>query len=553
MVKFNIKTLNKSRVDSIMDISIPIVIALFMIIYAIFMIQARTVTIGDTSYCLKGDDSYISIRYAKNLYEGHGLAWNVGQEPVEGYTNFLWVIWIAFLMIFARDPSLLMTVSAVIFHILSVILMYRFLRKKLGSGLVVSTGSALLLACWKPIRIQVRNGLEGPMLLVLFMIAIYLIIDNKEKQRPLMIGAWIAGLLPLVRPNGLYFTCILFLCFVVQYIWPERRNLKGELKKWKWVWAGFFAPFLLLTLFRIVYFGDWLPNTYYLKVTNRPGRISYGYYYVKEFLKHFFGSPFIIPIFIYSLFARKPWLKVLGIGMIGHLFYIVYQGGDAWFAWRFMLLFLPIYLVLLVSLLTPTFSKPISARVFIVGVVMFVLLLGLWPQYQALKKGTLLPKASKSTKSPSAENIRLGLLLKEICHDNAVIADFWAGAVPYYSGLTTIDILGKSDSHIARLPAPRQGLPGHDKFDFDYVLRLKPDIIISRYPLGYSKNEKNLRRKAKGFDPAGAVLLLNPTFNQAYRPIDSILSKRWRGIFVRIDSDKYDLANLAQVEQRLIR
>jgi len=553
MLKFNIKTLNKSRVDSIMDIIVPIVISLFMIIYAIFMIQARTVTIGDTSYCLKGDDSYISIRYAKNLYEGHGLVWNVGQEPVEGYTNFLWVIWIAFLMIFAKDPSLLMTVSAVIFHILSVILLYRFLRKKLGSGLIVSAGSALLMACWTPIRVQVRNGLEGPMLLVLFMIAIYLIIDNKEKQRPLIIGAWIAGLLPLVRPNGLYFTFILFVCFVFQYIWQERRNLVDELKKWRWVWAGFFAPFLLLSLFRIVYFGEWLPNTYYLKVTNRPGRISYGYYYVKEFLKDFFGAPFIIPIFIYSLFARKSWLKVLGVGMIGHLFYIVYQGGDAWFAWRFMLLFLPIYLMLLVSLLTPKFSKPIPARVFIVGVVMFVLLSGLWPQYLALKKGTFLPKASKSSISPSAENIRLGLLLKGICQKDAVIADFWAGATPYYSGLTTIDILGKSDSHIARLSAPRQGLPGHDKFDFAYVLRLKPDVILSRYPLGYSKNEKNLRRKAKGFDPAGAVLLLNSTFKQEYRPVASILSKRWRGIFVRINSNKYDLTKLEQVEQRLIQ
>ena len=39
------------------------------------------------------DDVYISLRYARNLAEGHGLVFNVdGSAPVEGYTNFLWVV-----------------------------------------------------------------------------------------------------------------------------------------------------------------------------------------------------------------------------------------------------------------------------------------------------------------------------------------------------------------------------------------------------------------------------------------------------------------------------
>ncbi|NLA36985.1 MAG: hypothetical protein GX868_15050, partial [Actinobacteria bacterium] len=41
------------------------------------------------------DDAYISYRYAQNLVDGHGLVFNVG-EYVEGYTNFLWTLWIAF-------------------------------------------------------------------------------------------------------------------------------------------------------------------------------------------------------------------------------------------------------------------------------------------------------------------------------------------------------------------------------------------------------------------------------------------------------------------------
>lgn len=41
------------------------------------------------------DDAYISFRYAHHLTTGGGLTWNVGEAPVEGYTNFLWTLLLA--------------------------------------------------------------------------------------------------------------------------------------------------------------------------------------------------------------------------------------------------------------------------------------------------------------------------------------------------------------------------------------------------------------------------------------------------------------------------
>ena len=39
------------------------------------------------------DDAYISFRYAANALAGHGLVWNPAPFlPVEGYTNFAWVV-----------------------------------------------------------------------------------------------------------------------------------------------------------------------------------------------------------------------------------------------------------------------------------------------------------------------------------------------------------------------------------------------------------------------------------------------------------------------------
>src|ERR1700693_4761930 len=38
------------------------------------------------------DDAFISYRYAQNLAMGHGITWNPGYPPTEGYTNFLLVL-----------------------------------------------------------------------------------------------------------------------------------------------------------------------------------------------------------------------------------------------------------------------------------------------------------------------------------------------------------------------------------------------------------------------------------------------------------------------------
>src|SRR5258708_26013081 len=63
------------------------------------------------------DDAMISMRYASNLAHGHGLVWNAGGAHVEGYTNFLWALWMAALHLIpgvpAADRALLIVASGV--------------------------------------------------------------------------------------------------------------------------------------------------------------------------------------------------------------------------------------------------------------------------------------------------------------------------------------------------------------------------------------------------------------------------------------------------------
>jgi hypothetical protein len=50
------------------------------------------------------DDAFISFVYGEHLANGFGLVWNIGQPPVEGYTNFLWVLMIAFILLLKLNP-----------------------------------------------------------------------------------------------------------------------------------------------------------------------------------------------------------------------------------------------------------------------------------------------------------------------------------------------------------------------------------------------------------------------------------------------------------------
>lgn len=128
-------------------------------------------------------------------------------------------------------------------------------------------------------------------------------------------------------------------------------------------------------------------------------------------------------------------------------------------------------------------------------------------------------------------NVTIGLLLKRNTPPTSKVADFWAGSVFYFSERYAIDLLGKSDRHIARLPAASSGtMPGHNKFDFDYSLgALKPDFVVANFALPV--DEAMLRQLATGDLAFTGQLYFNQMFQQHCLPYP-IPIDTWRTIFV---------------------
>jgi hypothetical protein len=67
-------------------------LAVSLAISATFIIRS-VVFIGGRRFYVLFDDEAISLTYARNLAHGNGLVWMVGQPHVEGYSNFLWTLW----------------------------------------------------------------------------------------------------------------------------------------------------------------------------------------------------------------------------------------------------------------------------------------------------------------------------------------------------------------------------------------------------------------------------------------------------------------------------
>ena len=94
------------------------------------------------------DDTFIALRYARNLVDGHGLVFNPGQR-VEGYSNFLWVVLEAGLMYLGwpviTGIKLIGLVSGAAVGVLAFVLAARVYGER--PGRLVAAFAAFALVC----------------------------------------------------------------------------------------------------------------------------------------------------------------------------------------------------------------------------------------------------------------------------------------------------------------------------------------------------------------------------------------------------------------------
>jgi hypothetical protein len=210
---------------------------------------------------------------------------------------------------------------------------------------------------------------------------------------------------------------------------------------------------------------------------------------------------FLLP-FSLLFFRRDRAVVFMTLLILGQLAYSAYVGGDAWEhrggANRYIAIIMPLYFVLFVyaaDLLRSAILDKVQAGARPAGTIsraalaVFVLAsmvnMNLLQDFRSLERWALVrqPLFIEGNK----EYVQIALALKKITRPEASVAVVSAGAIPYFSDLYAIDLLGKNDARIAHNKAYGAGnifdlenfRPGHMKWDYDYSIgQLKPDVVV---------------------------------------------------------------------------
>lgn len=457
------------------------------------------------------DDAFISFRYAKNFVDGHGLVFNPG-ERVEGYTNFLWVMWASVSLWLSVDPERSCAWLGLAASGASLAAVVRF-GPQTPNGRLAPWVAPLLLAVSPAFAVWATGGLEAPLFAALILWGTCLSADGLESERgelPLA-SAVLFALAALTRPEGAPLAAIVALAAVVLH--RPRPRFWRSWCAWVGVFLVIFAPYLI---WRWSYYGYPLPNTFYAKVGSSGAQLRRGLAYAHDYF--LVTGYWLLPIASFGFWgSRRRFLALVAIVAGALVTQVVFLGGDGLPMYRF---FVPLlgFLFLLVGWGAAAALERVTQRrgaeILAAGVVVMIGAYSAAPAFRGLQYEYV----QQDVREVGAWR-QIGEWFREHARPGETLAVLPAGAIPYFSGLRAIDMLGLNDVHIAHRDVARlgSGQAGHEKYDVDYVLARRPEyVIVGVYRL--SPEPLVLNEMITPYYAAERELLLHPRFVAGYRP-----------------------------------
>ena len=464
------------------------------------------------------DDAFISFHYARNLVEGSGLTWF--GERVEGYTNFLWVLWIAAGLAVGVGAQAWSYVGGLTAWALALLATAR-LARRLSPNPGTSVLALLVLATNYTFLSYATGGLETMPQTALLAWATHwcLALCGDRGNARLALGLsllFAAALLTrldsavLVAPLGLF-----------AMLAVRRRESPGPLL------FALIAPALLIVggwlAWKVTYYGRVLPNTYYAKVGDPLW--ANGLTYLGRFLTWYWWWPVAAVAAIAALTRaprHQPWL-VVSASCAAWLAYVVWVGGD-FMEFRFLVPIAPLLSAVLAASVHDALGNGWIGRPQAVSTSVLALLIAGSITHASRDFRTTADRALDSI--PQLADC-YGLVrrgdwheLGTALHDRLVgldvsLAMHPVGAIPYFSRIPTIDMWGLNDRDVAtsgnRVPVDFNR-PGHRRHaslaqlhDRKVTFVLGHPTLVRRRTLANPRNVPSLRgfvRDAVRFETA---------------------------------------------------
>jgi arabinofuranosyltransferase len=255
-------------------------------------------------------------------------------------------------------------------------------------------------------------------------------------------------------------------------------------------WFG--APFLLYVAhlaWRLSYYGEWLPNTFYAKSADRSW-YSQGFVYASTF---YLGSHFwiLLPAVCAWLMRstqdlptrRFKWFT--GLGLLAYNLYVVKVGGDFMYG-RFYAVVVPLLSLSACQVVLELLrSSRRSARptAYVTAMVLGASLGGvslIAPRdikWGIADERTFYPVSSWNPLTIDHQLFCVGKRFERMYGAGVRlrVASGAIGMIGYYSRFEVIDLLGLTDARVARRPLRERGRPGHEKWaDAPYLEERRP-------------------------------------------------------------------------------
>jgi arabinofuranosyltransferase len=452
------------------------------------------------------EDAFIALRFAKNLAQGQGLVWNPGMPPVEGYTDFLWVMLSAGAMALGLPGVAFAQGLSIAAGLGTLALTYVIGRRLMMWPPMVALVPCALLAVCGPFATWSSSGMESTLFGFFVLAAAYQFACFWRDGRvtSALLGALALLLSTLTRPEGMLIALILLGSSAAVAVVIARDRLAPLAL----ATVAYAATFGLYFAWRFSRYGYVMPNTYYAKTGGGVAQILRGGLLAYLFLMQFAlplvpaailaawetGAPPISRLGVVSLsdwFRRSSFVVFAAVIFVAYTANNVLVGGDYMAMHRFFVPVLPfMYLLfgLLVAALYARIARPANAFGFwvllgFVGVATFFPSTPLErsffaspPQQHGDYRGVQIERWHVARLSV------IGRFFNGYRRDPAEsLATTAIGAIGYYSDMQILDIHGLVDTHIAHLPAPpdfAKHRAGHGRTDLKYTFSLEPTYVM---------------------------------------------------------------------------
>lgn len=399
------------------------------------------------------DDAYISLRYARNVAAGEGFVFDDVAPPVEGYTNFLWVLLEAafFFLPSAGDVVIYAKLAGIAWGLGCVAAAFFLARRVFGAGAGVF--AALFVAATGNFAFWAVAGLETTQYLCLILLALFFTLDAGRGAGPALLAGLAWCVAALARPEGFILgMAVLILGLFAAAGRRSRANFVVACLSLVIAYGIYFA-------WRWQYFGMALPNTFYARGGITPRSFIARVRGVLPFLAY--AAPLAFLVVRFGRFRQDRSARFLTVAAAVSLA-LAFVAKREWMpGFRYELPFAAFLLVLAAGAFAAFIRRRSKAAAAISTALILIYL---------FIPGVFLFKETSYTARLSRAHVALAKWLARAAPPGSSLAAWDMGAVPYFSRLPVIyDI---NPEGLLSRETTRRG------YNPDYFIRRRPTFFI---------------------------------------------------------------------------